>query len=1102
MSRYLSCFWVCALIWTAGASSLQAGADNWKFGLNSNWESGGAWVDGSTPGNADTATLGFASTYTVTFGAPPVAIQNLTVNNGGNVTFASSGGAKTLNITSATGAQELDLGANTTLILGTSGNVLNVTAGTNIVTQSGSDLEARFGSHLTAVDFSTGGLGGSLVVNGAGSLLTLTGSGEHLIGGANGGGSLALQNSSASASITGSLGIADAMVASSGNLSLTGNSTLTLAGDLKVASQGVAGSNGTVSLAGATTALTQAAGGSVVVGSFSGGAATVNLAGTTSATLTTGTGGLGIRTTGTVNVGGSGTVGNLNVNGDLFVSGGGTGAGLNVASGSTFTQAAGRMVNVSGGGQIILNSAYLAPAGQSYFLDGTGSKFQVNGGDFGLGNGAAASVTNGATLSGQTLSVGTNGNGTLTVSGPGSLATATGFDSQFGLSHSAATVTITSGGTGSFANGLELADSLFADSTATVTVKSGGHLNTGSLSLANSPSANESPTATLTVTDANSTVNIGAGNTLQLSGPFINGNATLNVQNNASLTVGAGGGTTTYPGAVLNISGGYADLKTLTYNGGLVNFTAGSLSYLGNLEVGVGGLLGTDVTLGASQQLTLSGTTTIDPFHTLALSGGTLSTGGLVVNGTFNFTGGTLEITGANGLTIGSGNTFGPVFTVQAGRNLIVDNQTAIASGAVLAVETGAGFSTGSMSVSGEFDLNGGVATANIRSLVNTGLIRGDGRIVSSGGANALANSAGGEIRAESGKRLQFIGNNSANSGLINLQGGTAEFTQPLTNGATGQIVGRGTLKVGGTGLTNLGNIALASGVTDIFGDVNNNTGSATKGISISGNAAVNFWDDVTNTSGLFKVNSGSTATFFGTFSGLGITGNASDIHFEADISPGFSPASINMGGNVSFGAGSKLKIELGGTTPGTQYDQIHVGGNLSLDGALQVLLINNFTPSLGNTFDILDWGTKTGTFSSISFPMLPAGLTWDSSQFYTTGIISVAGNNTHVGDFNHDGHVNAADIPAMLVALADLNAYKSANSLSNSDLVALGDVNGDGGVSNADVQALLDLLKSGGGSLAAVPEPSSISLAAIACLVCGCCCYPRRRLRSAAHPI
>ena len=121
----------------------------------------------------------------------------------------------------------------------------------------------------------------------------------------------------------------------------------------------------------------------------------------------------------------------------------------------------------------------------------------------------------------------------------------------------------------------------------------------------------------------------------------------------------------------------------------------------------------------------------------------------------------------------------------------------------------------------------------------------------------------------------------------------------------------------------NQGNISLSAGITDVFGDLNNNTGSAASGIAISGNAQVTFWDDVTNTSGLFKVNSGSTATFFGTFSGNGISGNANDIHFESDISPGFSPASITLGGNVTFGAAARFIAELGGTKPGFGYDQI-----------------------------------------------------------------------------------------------------------------------------------------------------------------------------------
>ena len=145
-------------------------------------------------------------------------------------------------------------------------------------------------------------------------------------------------------------------------------------------------------------------------------------------------------------------------------------------------------------------------------------------------------------------------------------------------------------------------------------------------------------------------------------------------------------------------------------------------------------------------------------------------------------------------------------------------------------------------------------------------------------------------------------GVNGNNAGKINLQGGTAEFSQPLTNGSDRADRGPRHAQRRRHGFANNGHIALSSGITDVFGDVNNATGSATKGITISGNADVTFWDDVTNGIGsLFKVSSGSSATFFGTYSGAGITGNANDIHLEADVSPGFSPATVDFGGNVAL---------------------------------------------------------------------------------------------------------------------------------------------------------------------------------------------------------
>jgi hypothetical protein len=77
-------------------------------------------------------------------------------------------------------------------------------------------------------------------------------------------------------------------------------------------------------------------------------------------------------------------------------------------------------------------------------------------------------------------------------------------------------------------------------------------------------------------------------------------------------------------------------------------------------------------------------------------------------------------------------------------------------------------------------------------------------------------------------------------------------------------------------------------------------------------------------------------------------------------------------------------------------------------------------------------------------------------------------------GDFDLNGVANAADVPVMLQALSDLNAYKTTNMLQASDLLSIGDVNADGVVNNLDMQAFLTQLKAGQGGLASVPEPGA----------------------------
>jgi hypothetical protein len=111
----------------------------------------------------------------------------------------------------------------------------------------------------------------------------------------------------------------------------------------------------------------------------------------------------------------------------------------------------------------------------------------------------------------------------------------------------------------------------------------------------------------------------------------------------------------------------------------------------------------------------------------------------------------------------------------------------------------------------------------------------------------------------------------------------------------------------------------------------------------------------------------------------------------QGKVAPGSSPGCVTDQGNVVFEAGAQLEIELGGTTACTGYDRYAVALSLSLRGpTMNVVLINGFVPAAGQRFDVLDWGTLTGTFGTVNLPALPHGLTWDTTALHTSGEIAV----------------------------------------------------------------------------------------------------------------
>ena len=145
-----------------------------------------------------------------------------------------------------------------------------------------------------------------------------------------------------------------------------------------------------------------------------------------------------------------------------------------------------------------------------------------------------------------------------------------------------------------------------------------------------------------------------------------------------------------------------------------------------------------------------------------------------------------------------------------------------------------------------------------------------------------------------------------------------------------------------------------------------------------------------------------------------------------------------------------------------TQYNwKIHYNGKIIWGSSAAGATVTDYNNS---TIFKVDWQDTPpdGTYKDVV-------LTGDSSQ---TSLIK--------GDVDRDGHVSSSDLQAMESALTGLAAYAATTHLSLAELLQIGDVNNSGSFNNADLQALVALLASGGGSAAAVPEPTSLALAII----------------------
>lgn len=389
-------------------------------------------------------------------------------------------------------------------------------------------------------------------------------------------------------------------------------------------------------------------------------------------------------------------------------------------------------------------------------------------------------------------------------------------------------------------------------------------------------------------------------------------------------------------------------------------------------------------------------------------------------SGTLNVSAGTFRVTGSS---------FGD-------RELIIGNhgtgRLAVSGGADVNVDAVYGDS-----VLGKSSGSHGTATV---SGVGSSWANGRALYVGLGGDGMLNVTTGGQVSDGTG----YLGYSAASTGVVTVDGAASAWTNTDLFVGYG---GMGTLDVLAGGHVNsqiafLGVQPGSAGTVSVDGAGSTwvNTGNVIVGTAASGTLSVRNSSSVF-VGGLLSIGSLGTTQGNGT-----IMGNVSN---GGVVAPGLAFGALHITGNYTQTAAGRLQLELGGLTAGTQYDQLLNSGAVTLDGTLQVSLVG-FSPAAGNSFHILDFASLTGKFASLDLPLLHGGLTWNISQLYTTGNLSVGGI---LGDYNHNGIVDAADY----------TVWRDSLGQTGSGLAA--DGNGDHAVTPADY----DLWKSQFGQTVAV---------------------------------
>lgn len=152
-------------------------------------------------------------------------------------------------------------------------------------------------------------------------------------------------------------------------------------------------------------------------------------------------------------------------------------------------------------------------------------------------------------------------------------------------------------------------------------------------------------------------------------------------------------------------------------------------------------------------------------------------------------------------------------------------------------------------------------------------------------------------------------------------------------------------------------------GVFNNYGTVSKSAGSGTTTVEVPFHNS----GDLIILSGEMRFTGNLENRVDGTIEGTG-TLDVSGSQFTNDgtVSPGPSTGVFTITGDYHHSSTASLNIELGGNTPGSQYDQLDISQAAILDGLLNISLVGGFSPTEGDSFEIMHYSALSGWFQQI----------------------------------------------------------------------------------------------------------------------------------------